>query len=196
MSELSIPRFPKHQQLLFPEIEHHLQPFTSPGSPIIYDAPLSPFSRGPMYRAYADLRDWKLRMKKKTSLSPSPIQLRLVPEFSNFRKDSLNTRPPVVQRFDSSKTPPPPPSINETNRFGSLPSGKGEEKRGGGPPRAGSGRADEFLLMRGFSSYDESTSRNKEEGSKTGRSVNPKGILRKTFTGFRRPTAKTNTSLG
>ncbi|KAK8916890.1 hypothetical protein KSP39_PZI023322 [Platanthera zijinensis] len=193
MAELSIPAaLPNHNQLfLFPEIDHLHPPFNN-------SAALSgPFQRGPMYRAYADLRDWKLRMKK-AGLSPStPIPLQL-------KRPAVNTRPPVDQRFDPSNTPsppfetqwldrskmisPPPPSLNkETKRFGNLPSGRG------GPPRSGSGRADEFLLMRGFSSFDESAAKNNEDGERGRRSAT-KGIFRKTLTAFRGPTAKTNSS--
>ncbi|KAL0915574.1 hypothetical protein M5K25_016002 [Dendrobium thyrsiflorum] len=158
-----------------------------------------PFQRGPMYSTYSELREWKLRMKK-AGLNPStpiPVQVKkpaagrsAAEQTTDFRKENRKPSPLGTQSFDPSKLAPPAP---EMKRAGSVAAGKREEK-GGGVPRGGSGRVDDLLAMRNCSSYQEPSSRCVEEGkgAKEGR----KGIFGKTFTGFRRSTAKATGWLG
>lgn len=208
-------------QLLFHDQEP-MEPSASSIPPVVYDAAdFPPFLRGPMYSAYAELREWKLRLKK-AGMSPScpipaqvtrldasaPLEARSVSELlTDFRKENRKPKTPmdrrispskalptfpVAQMFDSSKTPPSA-SRPEMRRVGSMSAGKGEEKRGG-PVGRGSDRADEFLLMRSFSSYQELAPKNEEDGRR-GRAGST-GIFRKTFTGFRRSTAKATGWMG
>ncbi|PKU84550.1 hypothetical protein MA16_Dca017936 [Dendrobium catenatum] len=203
MAEIFIPE-QNHHQHIFKEQEL-FEPSASSTPLVISDAAFSPFLRGPMYLAYAELRELKLRLKK-AGLSPScpipiqvnrhdasaPLEDRSVPELlTDFRKENRKPKtsvaqrcspwkaPPVAQMFDSLKSPPA--------------AGKGEVKRGG-PLLGGCDRVDEFLLTRSFSSYQESVSRNQEDGRRR-RAANT-GIFRKTFTGLRRSTAKATSWIG
>ncbi|KAH0458447.1 hypothetical protein IEQ34_013762 [Dendrobium chrysotoxum] len=216
MAEILIPEQNHHQQLF--QEQELFEPSASSTPLVISDAAFSPFLRGPMYLAYAELREWKLRLKK-AGLSPScpiPVQVnrhdasapfedRSVPEIlTDFSKENRKPKtpvaqrcspwkaPPVAQMFDSLKTPPAALKP-EMRRVGSMSAGKGEVKRGG-PLLGGSDRVDEFLLTRSFSSYQESVSRNQEDGRR-GRAANT-GIFRKTFTGLRRSTAKATSWIG
>ncbi|PKA49237.1 hypothetical protein AXF42_Ash014139 [Apostasia shenzhenica] len=172
--------------------------------------PLPPFRRGPMYSAYAELRDWRLRMKKAglspstpipifplKKQAPSPPTTAAVPDHTmSFVKESRKPPPSAVQRSDASLTPSWS-AKPELRRVGSFAAGKTEEKRssgGGGSPGGGggAGQADEFLLMRSFSSYQETkeismaTAAGGAEDGRGGRRSGGKGIFRKTITGFRR----------
>ncbi|XP_020582727.1 uncharacterized protein LOC110026207 [Phalaenopsis equestris] len=158
-----------------------------------------PFLRGPMYSTYSELREWKLRMKKAglNPATPIPVQAKQSAAGSSsgeqaveFRKENRKASPLVNKRFEPSKMAPPP---TEMRRAGSVTAGKREEK-GGGVPRGGSVRADDLAVMRNFCSYQEQGTRNVEEGK--GRREERKGIFGKTFTGFRRSTAKAAGWLG
>ncbi|KAL0915572.1 hypothetical protein M5K25_015999 [Dendrobium thyrsiflorum] len=217
MAEILIPE-QNQQQHLFQEQEL-FEPSASSTPLVISDAAFSPFLRGPMYLAYAELREWKLRLKKAgpSPSCPTPVQVnihdasapledRSVPEIlTDFRKENRKPKtpvaqrcspwkaPPVAQMFDSLKTPPAALKP-EMRRVGSMSAGKGEVKRGG-PLLGGGDRVDEFLLMRSFSSFQESVSRNQEDGRR-GRAAANTGIFRKTFTGLRRSTAKATSWIG
>lgn len=216
MAEILVPG-----QLLFHEQELIVPPASS--TPVVVsDAAFPAFLRGPMYSAYAELREWKLRLRKAGMTTPScptpvrvrrfdasaPLEARPVPEpFTDFRKENRKPQTPMTQRFNPPKAFPPPPVAQmfdsaktppaalkpELRRVGSMSASKKEEKRGG-PVLRGSDRADEFLLMRSFSSYQELASRNEEDGRR-GRAGSA-GIFRKTLTGFRRSTAKPNSWIG
>lgn len=137
---------------------------------------------------------------KKAGLNPStpiPVQVKkpaagrsAAEQTADFRKENRKPSPLATQSFEPSKIAPPPA---EMRRAGSVTAGKREEKVSG-IPRGGSGRVDDLVAMRNCSSYQESGSRNVEEG-KGGRE-GKKGIFGKTFTGFRRSTAKTTGWLG
>lgn len=209
-----------NHQLLF-HGQEPIVPSASSTSPAVSDESFSPFLRGPMYSAYAELREWKLQLKK-AGMSPScptpvhvrrfddsaPLEARSVPEpFTDFRKENQKPQTPMTQKFYLSKASPPPPVSQmfdsaktppaalkpELRRVGSMSASKKTDKRGG-PVLGGGDRADEFLLMRSFSSYQELASRREEDGRR-GRAGST-GIFRKTFTGFRRSMAKPNSWIG
>ncbi|KAG0493397.1 hypothetical protein HPP92_004391 [Vanilla planifolia] len=147
-----------------------------------------------MYPAYAELRDWKLRMKK-AGLNPStplPIQLRrtLAPaavrslhELSmacRNEKRKPQTTPEEAQILDASK--------NGLIRTGSASAMRREEKRDVELPRSCSSYQGSKELSRMVAT------RNEEE-ARRGKAAN-KGILSKTITGFRRSTAKATGWMG
>ncbi|KAG0461569.1 hypothetical protein HPP92_021502 [Vanilla planifolia] len=188
MADVLLPS-PTRQRTLFPDVVHldsYSSSSSTPPHPAV--APSLPsFSRGPMYSVYAELRDWKLRMKKAglSSSTPIPVQVNrtaaatpmaanAIPDLSmNFRTD--NRKPPSTAQRPK----------QELRRMGSMSACRGEEKRGG-PPRGGSGRAEEFLMMRDFCSYQETATRREDEV----RDGVKKGIFTKTMAGFRRSKTK------
>ncbi|PKA50619.1 hypothetical protein AXF42_Ash017958 [Apostasia shenzhenica] len=159
-----LPAVRHRHHLVFPDLEPLEPPplFTPPA----VDTP--PFRRGPMYSAYSELRDWKIRMRK-TGLSPSspiPSPAKKADRFIAFRKE--NRKPPL--------TPPLPLRQKlEMKKVGSLSAGERPEKR-------------LFSARRSFSGLTElkeicSTASGFSEKSREGRGES-KVVLRKSVSGF------------